>query len=106
MSFFSSSSSSTAVGSTTGEKDIEVADPPSDSVSSLAFSPQADYLAVGSWDNNVCILFLLVDLLLAVYIGYIDIGSNLRGGEQWSDPRQSHVYPPRTRAECLLEQGE
>lgn len=35
------------------EKDIEVADPPGDSISSIAFSPQADYLAVASWDNNV-----------------------------------------------------
>jgi len=53
MSFFGSASSSTAVPSTTAEKDVEVADPPTDSISSLAFSPQADYLAVGSWDNNV-----------------------------------------------------
>lgn len=35
------------------EKDLEVSDPPTDSISSLAFSSVADYLAVGSWDNNV-----------------------------------------------------
>jgi len=35
------------------ENDVEVIDPPTDSISSLAFSPKADYLAVGSWDNNV-----------------------------------------------------
>ncbi|KAL9938781.1 hypothetical protein V8E36_002500 [Tilletia maclaganii] len=34
-------------------KDFEVANPPPDSVSSLSFAPQADFLAVGSWDNNV-----------------------------------------------------
>ncbi|WVQ86232.1 hypothetical protein IAT38_008400 [Cryptococcus sp. DSM 104549] len=34
-------------------KDIELANPPTDSISSLAFSPTADILAVGSWDNNV-----------------------------------------------------
>ncbi|KAF8583583.1 WD40 repeat-like protein [Ramaria rubella] len=34
-------------------KDIELADPLPDSVSSLAWSPQADFLAAGSWDNNV-----------------------------------------------------
>jgi len=34
-------------------KDFEVADPPSDSISCLSFSPTADYLAVGSWDSNV-----------------------------------------------------
>lgn len=50
MSFFGTATSTTAA---TAEKDIEVADPPPDSVSSLAFSPLADYLAVGSWDNNV-----------------------------------------------------
>lgn len=40
--------------STSADKDIEVPQPPGDSVSSLAFSNQADYLAVGSWDNTVC----------------------------------------------------
>ncbi|KAH7928359.1 WD40 repeat-like protein [Leucogyrophana mollusca] len=34
-------------------RDIEVPEPPSDSISSLAFSSAADYLAVGSWDNSV-----------------------------------------------------
>lgn len=51
MSFFSNASTSTAAS--TQDKDIEIADPPTDSISSVAFSPQADYLAVGSWDNNV-----------------------------------------------------
>jgi len=32
---------------------MELADPPPDSISCLSFSPAADYLAVGSWDNNV-----------------------------------------------------
>ena len=35
------------------DKDIEVADPPTDSISSISFSSQADYMAVGSWDNSV-----------------------------------------------------
>ncbi|EOR04935.1 hypothetical protein E3P92_00236 [Wallemia ichthyophaga] len=34
-------------------KDFEVSAPPTDSVSCLSFSPNADILAVGSWDNNV-----------------------------------------------------
>ena len=34
-------------------KDVEVADPPPDSISAISFSPVADFLAVGSWDNNV-----------------------------------------------------
>ncbi|KAF9063033.1 Poly(A)+ RNA export protein [Rhodocollybia butyracea] len=33
--------------------DIEIPNPPSDSISSLSFSGKADYLAVGSWDNSV-----------------------------------------------------
>ncbi|KAF5366977.1 hypothetical protein D9758_003962 [Tetrapyrgos nigripes] len=52
MSFFGASSTTTNT-STTGEKDIEMPDPPTDSISSMSFSPQADYLAVGSWDNSV-----------------------------------------------------
>ncbi|EPQ54183.1 WD40 repeat-like protein [Gloeophyllum trabeum ATCC 11539] len=39
--------------SSTAQRDVELADPPSDSISSLSFSPTGDYLAVGSWDNQV-----------------------------------------------------
>lgn len=55
MAFFNSSTSSTLNAGTAAaaEKDIEMGDPPSDSISSLSFSSQADYLAVGSWDNSV-----------------------------------------------------
>ncbi|KAH9831659.1 Poly(A)+ RNA export protein [Rhodofomes roseus] len=53
MSFFNTASSSTAPNTSTNEKDIEVADPPTDSISCLSFSSQADYLAVGSWNNEV-----------------------------------------------------
>ncbi|TFK75097.1 WD40 repeat-like protein [Pluteus cervinus] len=55
MSFFGSATTSVVAPSTstTAEKDMEVSEPPADSISSLAFSPQADYLAVGSWDNSV-----------------------------------------------------
>ncbi|KAG5642716.1 hypothetical protein DXG03_002292 [Asterophora parasitica] len=38
---------------TTADKDVEVADLPTDSISSIDFAPQADFLAVGSWDNSV-----------------------------------------------------
>ncbi|EIN09851.1 Poly(A)+ RNA export protein [Punctularia strigosozonata HHB-11173 SS5] len=48
MSFFGNSNTTAAAVA-----DVEVADPPTDSVSSMAFSPQGDYLAVGSWDNSV-----------------------------------------------------
>jgi mRNA export factor len=52
MAFFGASSTSANVSST-GDKDIEVAEPPVDDISSLSFCPVADFLAVGSWDNNV-----------------------------------------------------
>jgi mRNA export factor len=34
-------------------KDVELKQPPSDSVSEIAFSPKADLLAVSSWDQKV-----------------------------------------------------
>lgn len=51
MAFFGGSASTTA---TTGDvKDVELVDPPGDSISCLDFSPTADYLAVGGWNNEV-----------------------------------------------------
>ncbi len=34
-------------------KDIELLQPPTDGISSLAFSPKANYLVAGSWDHQV-----------------------------------------------------
>ena len=34
-------------------KDVEVSSPPPDSISSLSFSPVANYLIATSWDNQV-----------------------------------------------------
>jgi mRNA export factor len=52
---FGSAASSTAASSTTGDvsKDVALVQPPEDSVSGLAFSPTADFLAVSSWDKKV-----------------------------------------------------
>ncbi|KAJ3416475.1 hypothetical protein HDV05_001633, partial [Chytridiales sp. JEL 0842] len=36
----------------TQQKDFEVVSPPTDGISSMSFSPQADYLAASSWDNQ------------------------------------------------------
>lgn len=36
-----------------GDKDIEVSQPPTDGISSLSWSPTADFLAASCWDNNV-----------------------------------------------------
>lgn len=38
---------------TPAEQDIEVTQPPTDGISSLSFSPVADFLAASCWDNNV-----------------------------------------------------
>lgn len=47
----------TGTGSThiTGDlsKDIQLLNPPEDSISGLAWSPVANYLAVSSWDSKV-----------------------------------------------------
>lgn len=53
--FSSNTSAATASSSTAGDlsKDIPLSDPPSDSVSDLAFSPTGDFLAVSSWDKKV-----------------------------------------------------
>ncbi|KAH8112004.1 WD40 repeat-like protein [Phellopilus nigrolimitatus] len=59
MSFFGGapSTAGTTIGATNTNanepKDVEVSDPPSDSISSLAFSSAGEYLAVGSWNNEV-----------------------------------------------------
>lgn len=54
--------------------DVEVANPPSDSVSSLAFSSAANFLAAGSWDNNVRTAGALCSEAEVVSV----IGTNLR----------------------------
>jgi mRNA export factor len=66
MAFFGNTTTTGGVGTTgntssSAEKDIEVAEPPTDSISSISFSSQADYMAVGSWDNSVRSLKLLLD---------------------------------------------
>jgi mRNA export factor len=45
------------------ETDVELVEPPPDSISCIAFSPanQGEYLAVGAWDNTVCLF--MSDLL-------------------------------------------
>ncbi|ETS64165.1 hypothetical protein PaG_01401 [Moesziomyces aphidis] len=69
MAFFSSASTTNTFGArpaatpgqintsaaskTTGDQDQEVTPGATDTVSALAFSPTADFLAVASWDNNV-----------------------------------------------------
>ena len=99
MSFFGAAGASTAPAPT-ADKDIEVPEPPSDSISSLAFSSAADYLAVGSWDNNVaCPFFTSCKPLTR------DTGPFVRGRRRRSDAGQGHVWSPGPRTQRLLEQG-
>ena len=53
--FGTAASSSANPSNALGElkNDVALNNPPEDSISDLAFSPQADYLAVASWDKKV-----------------------------------------------------
>jgi hypothetical protein len=78
-----------------------MADPPTDSISSIAFSSQADYLAVGSWDNSV----RPVKYLNIVKYLSTRTGPNLRGDSVWPVTRKGNVPTPRPCFRGLLEQG-
>lgn len=83
------------------EKDIEVADPPPDSISCISFSPQAEYLAVGSWDNNVRNPVFLSRSLCSRRVP----GSYLRSRRKWPDTGESNDHTPGSCSRRLLEQG-
>lgn len=51
--FGGATNTATATLSATTDKDVEIAQPPTDGVSSMSWSSIADFLAVSSWDNNV-----------------------------------------------------
>nr|POE85440.1 nucleoporin gle2 [Quercus suber] len=59
----SSSSASSSANTAQGDlsKDVQVAQPPEDSISDLAFSSKADYLSVASWDKKVRIYEVLAN---------------------------------------------
>ena len=52
---FGSTPPASSTQSTQGDpsKDIQLNNPPEDSISELHFSPQADLLAISSWDKKV-----------------------------------------------------
>jgi len=52
---FGAQSSASTASSTLGDlsKDVQVSNPPEDSISDLAFSPASEHLAVASWDRKV-----------------------------------------------------
>lgn len=53
--FGGASAAASSANPTQGDlsKDVPLANPPEDSISDMAFSPQSDYLAVASWDKKV-----------------------------------------------------
>ena len=56
MSLFGQATSAAATANPTQgdlSRDIAVANPPEDSISSISFSPTADYFAASSWDKKV-----------------------------------------------------
>jgi len=57
MSLWGTRAPATAAASNAQEADVELFEPPSDSISCVAFSPatMGEYLAVGAWDNTVCV---------------------------------------------------
>lgn len=56
---FGQSSAFATGGAQNPMKDVAVTQPPGDSISKLAFSPNANYLIAASWDNNVCLILFL-----------------------------------------------
>ena len=104
MAFLSSSSSTGALANT--QKDIEVTDPPSDSISSLAFSSAADFLAVGSWNNEVRYERTLSFVNAKITDNnWWCAGSFVRGRRTRTDARAGGLYTPRSRTGALLEQS-
>jgi WD40 repeat protein len=51
MSFFGQAQTQTPTYNS--NKDHELSSPPNDGISSLAWSPKANFLASGAWDNSV-----------------------------------------------------
>lgn len=102
MSFFGGGGA--AAANTTNEpKDIEVSDPPSDSISSISFSTAGEFLAVASWNNEVSAM----EKKAFPIDPNMFLGPNLRSKPtRRSDTRKGYVPTSRARTRCLLEQSE
>ena len=103
MSFFAAPAATTATSTTaSADKDIEMGDPPTDSISSMAFSPQADYLSVGSWDNSVCSGYLAYTMVCSLSCL---TGANIRNWSRRTVAGKGYVSASGPSIECLLEQS-
>src|ERR1700733_9359774 len=99
MSFFQTP----PIATTSITTDLEIGDPPTDSISSIAFSPQADYLSVASWDNSVRVI---VGLYSFGHLSCLRLsGSNLRDCCGGTIAEKGVVPTPGTCVKRLLEQG-
>lgn len=78
-------------------KDVELSQPPPESVSKIAFSPTQDILAVASWDNNVCNAPFALQLEIAD-----GLGTPLQCQCPGSVGAKSNVFSPRTCARFML----
>lgn len=77
MAFFGASSSAPTAPAA-DVKDIEVSDPPADSISRISFSPTADILAVASWNNEVrfsALVLILCRILRILMSIALNVGS-------------------------------
>ncbi|KAG6883921.1 hypothetical protein C0993_002837 [Termitomyces sp. T159_Od127] len=103
MSFFGAQNTATASSTTSAaDKDVELAEPPTDSISSMSFSGQADYLAVGSWDNSVSPTTASSSRRALIKVS---IGPDIRGPSRWRVTGKGDVPAPRACTKCMLEQG-
>lgn len=73
---FQQSTFGAGAGSHNPMKDIEVQNPPEDSISKVAFSPNANYFIASSWDNNVSLLFVITLYCSATSVHSLKMGEN------------------------------
>lgn len=93
MSFFATPATTTTTSTTASDKDVEMGDPPTDSISSMAFSPQADYLSVGSWDNSVHSSGLACTMTCLIHIRQVRIYEIGAGGQSQGKAMYQHQGP-------------
>lgn len=103
MSLWGTRAPATTATSNTQEPDVELVEPPSDSISCIAFSPaaQGEYLAVGAWDNTVCVFMsemLFIYTVNALLTRRSRLGPHLCDRTPRTESRKSHVLArgPRT----------
>lgn len=100
---------------------IQVQSPPTDGISSLSFSPQADFLAASSWDNQACLVNSLVIVMFAdencgafahsypltfSIMVECTLGQDLGGSTERRDSAQGELLARGACALLSMEQGK